>query len=88
MERFVTYTAGKEEEGLAISAWLRRLGFSTHQIGRMKFRRGGICLNGEWSRVNRTVHAGDLLRLQLMDNDRDLRAGTDRAPADPVRSFH
>ena len=81
MERFVTYTAGKEEEGLAISAWLRRLGFSTHQIGRMKFRRGGICLNGEWSRVNRTVHAGDLLRLQLMDNDRDLRAGTDRAPA-------
>ena len=81
MERFVTYTAGKEEEGLAISAWLRRLGFSAHQIGRMKFRRGGICLNGEWSRVNRTVHAGDLLRLQLMDNDRDLRAGTDRAPA-------
>ena len=81
MERIVTYTATSEEEGLTISSWLRRLGFSVHQIGRMKFRNDGICLNGKRARVNVTIKEGDLLALQLMDKGEDLREGTDRAPS-------
>ena len=85
MERIVSYTAGPGEEGLAISAWMKKLGYSQHQIGRMKFREKGICLNGIRARVNRTVSAGDILSLQLMD----IRAGGEPAPggalwADPA----
>ena len=81
MKRFVTYKASAAEEGKTISAWLRDLGFSAGQIGRMKFRRDGICLNGERARVNRTLREGDILTLQLMDEGEDIREGTGRAPA-------
>lgn len=81
MKRIVRYTASVKEEGETISAWLKELGFSTGQIGRMKFRKDGICLNGERARVNRIVKEGDLLSLQLMDRGEDIREGTDRAPA-------
>lgn len=67
MERYVSYTAGPSEEGLTISAWMGRLGYSRHQIGRMKFRPDGICLNGQRVRVNTAAAAGDVLTLQLMD---------------------
>ena len=38
MERIVSYTASREEEGKTISAYLKELGFSAGQIGRMKSR--------------------------------------------------
>ena len=81
MKRIVSYTASGKEEGKTISAWLKELGFSAGQIGRMKFRKDGICLNGERARVNRTLKEGDLLSLQLMDRGEDIREGTDTAPA-------
>ncbi|MBQ5361071.1 MAG: RluA family pseudouridine synthase, partial [Lachnospiraceae bacterium] len=81
MERIVSYTASKKEDGKTISAYLKELGFSAGQIGRMKFRKDGICLNGERARVNRVLKEGDLLSLQLMDRGEDIREGTDRAPA-------
>lgn len=81
MKRIVVYTASGAEEGKNISAWLRELGFSARQIGRMKFRKDGICLNGERARVNRILKEGDVLSLQLMDQGEDSREGTDRAPS-------
>lgn len=81
MKRIVAYTASRAEGGKTISAWLKELGFSARQIGRMKFRKDGICLNGERARVNRILKEGDVLSLQLMDRGEDSREGTDRAPS-------
>ena len=44
---------------------MRKIGFSSKQLSRFKYRRDGILLNGEKRYVNAALQAGDVLEIRL-----------------------
>jgi 23S rRNA pseudouridine1911/1915/1917 synthase len=54
------------DAGKTIKEYLmRRIGFSSKQLSRFKYRRDGILLNGEKRYVNAALQAGDVLEIRL-----------------------
>ncbi|MDO4345646.1 MAG: RluA family pseudouridine synthase [Eubacteriales bacterium] len=58
-----------EADGMRLEQYLKKQGFTRAQIRSMKFREKGLILNGEKVRVSQTLKAGDVLELQLEDEE-------------------
>ncbi len=64
--RKLTYDITEEEAGRTVRAFLsERLGFSSHQMSRLKFREDGITVNGSKAYVSHILKEGDRLQLRL-----------------------
>ena len=64
--RILRFEIGKEEKGETIKSFLmRRVGFSSKQLSRFKYRKDGILLNGEKRYVNAGLSEGDVLEIRL-----------------------
>ena len=55
---------GPEEESMTIGQYLKKLGFSDHQISRLKFRENGICVDGVRQRVTKRLRTGERLEIR------------------------
>ena len=68
MVRELTITAGEEESGLTVREILKsRFGLVDHDISRAKYRRDGICVNGQRTYVTTVLQCGDVLRVRIED---------------------
>lgn len=66
------YTISECDAGLTIKSFLYgRLKFSTALVKRVKYREGGILLNGESATVRRILSKGDVLELLWEDAEED-----------------
>lgn len=64
--RIVKYEIREEDAGRTIKEFLmRRVGFSSRQLSRFKYRKDGLLLNGEKRYVNALLEAGDVLQIRL-----------------------
>ena len=64
--RILRFEIGKKEEGETIKSFLmRRVGFSSKQLSRFKYRKDGILLNREKKYVNARLTEGDVLEIRL-----------------------
>ena len=64
--RVVQYEIAPEDEGKTIKEYLmKKIGFSSKQLSRFKYRKDGILLNGEKRYVNALLREGDLLQIRL-----------------------
>lgn len=68
------YTAGAAQDGKKLKHLLRgELQLSSTLLKTLKWREGAILLNGAPSRVDATVHAGDVIEVTI--DEREVRAG-------------
>ena len=73
--RILRFEIGKEEKGETIKSFLmRRVGFSSKQLSRFKYRKDGILLNGEKRYVNAGLSEGDVLEIRLTQGGEPLEA--------------
>ncbi len=70
MERQLSAIVQKEEEGMSLQRFLhKRLGLTTKEISRAKFREKGICVNQKRRKVKVLLHQGDVVEVQLETRD-------------------
>ena len=73
--RILRFEIGKEEKGETIKSFLmRRVGFSSKQLSRFKYRKDGILLNGEKRYVNAGLSEGDVLEIRLTQGGEPVEA--------------
>ena len=72
MERNFEYRITKENEGLTISDFLKKQGYSHAVIVQLKRTKESILLNGTWEYMNRRLTADDLLFVHLEENEGSL----------------
>ena len=66
MEKRVNGVVEKVDEGIRLEHFLRgRMGLTKNEISRAKFRRDGICVNGERRKVNTLLKTGDFVEVLL-----------------------
>lgn len=71
-KRVLTFNIESRDAGVTVKQYLMRtLGFSSHQLGRLKFREDGICVNGKRVYVNFCLREGDILTVRLTQQARD-----------------
>lgn len=64
--RILSFPIGEDEAGETIKEYLKkRIGFSSKQLSRFKYRKNGIMVNGERRYVNYPLKEGDLLEISL-----------------------
>ena len=64
--RILRLPIGEADAGKTIKEYLmRKVGFSSKQLSRFKYRKDGILLNGEKRYVNAPLQAGDVLEIRL-----------------------
>ena len=76
--RTLNITIAELDAGTPVGRYLReKLGFSARQVSRVKFRVGGILVNGIQARTTRILLAGDELSITLAEENpgEDIRAG-------------
>lgn len=62
----------EQYDGLTVKEYLFRvLGFSVASVKRVKYREGGITVNGDNVTVRRILHAGDVLSLAVEDTEEE-----------------
>lgn len=70
MRKEIVYTISKEENGLELKAVLSHsLGFSRHEISRLKFVENGIVVNGKNEKVNYICTTNDVIRLLFPEKE-------------------
>ena len=68
----MTIIINESNDGFSVKEFLfKTLGFSVASVKRVKYREGGILVNGEQVTVRRILKAGDELSLALEDRDED-----------------
>lgn len=68
MKREFTYKITETEEGISILSFLKRNGYSKNVIKELKKTSAGIHRNGIWTYVTGILHAGDELKLTLIED--------------------
>ena len=64
--RILSFPIGEDGAGETIKEYLKkRIGFSSKQLSRFKYRKNGIMVNGERRYVNYPLKEGDLLEISL-----------------------
>lgn len=87
--RILEFFISEEEAGCSVEAFLKkRLKFEKRQISRLKFRQGGMVLNGKQCRSKQKLQAGDCLQIRLdeegkLRRSREVYSGT----AAPEQAF-
>ena len=77
--RILRYEIMEQDAGKTIKEYLmRKIGFSSKQLSRFKYRKDGILLNGEKRYVNAVLQEGDVLEIRLTQ-------GGEPAEEDPCR---
>ncbi|MCQ2508558.1 MAG: RluA family pseudouridine synthase [Dorea sp.] len=69
MERIFVYPIKESEEGLKISHFLRREGYSLQNLTDLKKMPESVILNGTWSYMNDRLHAGDELKIHIQEQE-------------------
>lgn len=67
MNRVLTYTINSDYNQFTIDNYLREKGFSRHVIIHLKQTEDGILLNGKWAYVTNTLNSGDVLTLNIIE---------------------
>ena len=82
MERRLERRIGRAEAGKSVKSCLKNLGLTERQISRIKFREGGITVNGSPVTVRYALKEGDALSLLLFSDapGRDVREGSGKEP--------
>ena len=77
--RILRHEIMEQDAGKTIKEYLmRKIGFSSKQLSRFKYRKDGILLNGEKRYVNAVLQEGDVLEIRLTQ-------GGEPAEEDPCR---
>lgn len=75
-KRILTFHITEPEAGLTVKQYLMKtLGFSAHQVGRLKFHEDGIRVSGERVYVNHVLEEGDILAVALTQHARRTEGG-------------
>ncbi len=69
MNRIFSYSITEQEEGLTIGQFLKNNGYSHPMLFHLKKTERGIVLNGEWSYVYIELKKGDVLDINLLENE-------------------
>ena len=69
MNRIFSYNITEQEEGLTIGQFLKNKGYSHPMLVHLKKTERGIVLNGEWSYVYIELKKGDVLDINLLENE-------------------
>lgn len=69
MNRIFSYSITEQEEGLTIGQFLKNKGYSHPMLVHLKKTERGIVLNGEWSYVYIELKKGDVLDINLLENE-------------------
>ena len=82
MERRLERKIDGAEAGKSVKSYLKNLGLTERQISRIKFREGGITVNGSPVTVRYALKEGDALSLLLFSDapGRDVREGSGKKP--------
>lgn len=69
MKRIFKYTISTEYDGRTLLSFLKDKHYSAPVITHLKRTENGILLNGVWGRVRDILHTGDVLTLNLIENE-------------------
>ena len=69
MKRIFNYKIPIEFEGQSLLSYLKAKEYSGPIITHLKRTENGILLNGVWGRVRDVLHEGDILTIQLIENE-------------------
>lgn len=69
MKRSLNYKITTEYEGATLLTFLKEMQYSSHIIAHLKRTENGIVINGIWSRVCDTLHAGDIVTITLLETE-------------------
>ena len=67
MDRTINYQITEEADGLRIEQFLRHQGYSYQNITQLKKMPESILKNGEWSYMQTTLQAGDILTVRIQE---------------------
>ena len=71
MKRTITYNIDKENNNQTIQSYLKEKRYTHNVIVNLKKTENGIMLNNEWAYVNSKLSAGDILRINLIENNKE-----------------
>lgn len=69
MERTITYHIDTQDDGLRVELFLRRKGFSAHNLTKLKQMPQSICVNGIHYYLKQPLSAGDVLTVHIQETD-------------------
>ena len=82
--RTLSYTALQEDDGRLIKRVARsKIGISSHQLARAKAL-NALCLNGESVHADHVVYAGDVITIDLIDDENDFVVAPENAPVNVI----
>jgi len=84
MKRIFSYTIPATFEGHTLLSFLKDKQYSSQIITHLKRTENGILLNGEWGRVRDTLHTGDELTIQLIEDNSSENIVAKNLPLDIV----
>ena len=67
MTRTIDWKIEQIHEGMTVEQFLRGRGCSHHVLTRLKQTERGILLNGDWAYTNQKLKAGDVLTIQIVE---------------------
>lgn len=84
MKRIFNYKIPIEFEGQTLLSYLKEKEYSSPIITHLKRTQNGILLNGAWGRVRDILHEGDILTIQLIENESSENIVPTKLPLDIV----
>ena len=69
MKRIFNYRIPQEFDGQSLLSYLKEKEYSSQIVTHLKRTENGILLNGIWGRVRDILHEGDILTIQLIENE-------------------
>ncbi|MBQ7147765.1 MAG: RluA family pseudouridine synthase [Pseudobutyrivibrio sp.] len=68
MDRILNYTISNEYEGFTVEKYLKSQGYSSANITALKKMRENVVINREWVHMNRKIHAGEILTVNIHED--------------------
>ena len=69
MNRTLTYTISTEYDGFQIDKFLKTQGYSSANITAIKKMPNNVVIDGEWVHMNRKLKAGEILAVNINEED-------------------
>lgn len=69
MERILSYMIEDLSDGLRIEQFLRRRGYSRQNLTDLKRMQESVLVNGNWSYLRDSLHAGDILTVHIQETE-------------------
>ena len=69
MQRIIEYRPEKNENGLRVEQYLRRIGYSRQNLTQLKKMPESILINGVWSYMHTPLHSDDTLTVHIRETE-------------------